>query len=181
MTLFLVFNKKNILLNVIIISVGLSAFYLNISRLPSFFPHQTEVFSINNFFEFTGNIKDLSDRARTETSRNLASNKLPENLVNEIGDSLVDVYPWDYSIIPANQLKWTPRPVIHSYASYTSWLDKKNADHFSSKASPAFIVWDLNKTTSDFNGGSAESIDNRYLFNDEPNTMVSMISNYQRY
>jgi len=179
MTLFLVFNKKNILLNFFIVSVGLSAFYLNISKLPSFFPQKTEFFSINNFFEFTGNIKDLGEKARKETSRNLASNMLPENLVNEIGDSMVDVYPWDYSIIPANQLKWTPRPVIHSYASYTPWLDKKNADHFNSENAPAFIIWDLDKITSDFNGGSAESIDNRYLLNDEPNSIVSMISNYQ--
>ncbi len=181
MALFLVFNKKNILLNFILICIGLSTFYLNISRLPSFFPSHTEFFAINNFFEFRGNFTEIQKSADSETKRNLASNRLPENLLKEIGNSLVDVYPWDYSIIPANELNWTPRPVIHSYASYTPWLDKQNADHFSSENAPLFIVWDLNKTTRDLNGGSAESIDNRYLLNDEPKTMLSMISNYHGY
>lgn len=96
-----------------------------------------------------------------------------------IGNKTVDVYPWDYSIIAANDLNWKPRPVLHSYASYTQWLDKENMLHFEDKDSPEFILWELDKITTDLNGGSMESIDNRYLLNNEPLTLETLLKKYQ--
>jgi len=181
MTLFLLFNKKNIAINFIVIGIGLSAFYLNIGSLPTFSPMHIEFFGINNFIEITAKYKSITEKARNDTDKNLESNILPRQVVDNIGESAVDIYPWDYSIIPANRLNWNPRPVIQSYASYTPWLDRQNAKHFNSETAPEYIIWDLNKLTTDINGGSAESIDYRYLLNDEPNTLISMICNFEMF
>jgi hypothetical protein len=89
------------------------------------------------------------------------------------------VYPWDYSFIPANNPNWEPRPVIHSYAAYTHWLDEQNSTHFKSGKAPRFVIWELEKETPDLNGGNLESVDNRYLLNDEPQTIHTLLSNYQ--
>lgn len=96
-----------------------------------------------------------------------------------IGNHTVDSYPWDYSIIAANNFKWQPRPVLHAYASYTPWLDSINAQHFKSEKAPDFLIWELNKITTDLNGGNFESIDNRYLLNNEPKTLEALLQRYK--
>lgn len=96
-----------------------------------------------------------------------------------IGENTVDVYPWDYSIIAANGLNWQPRPVLHAYASYTRWLDGENDEHFNSNEAPEYIIWELNKITTDYNGGNMESIDNRYLLNNEPSTLLTLLKRYR--
>ncbi|MBC8003952.1 MAG: hypothetical protein H7X84_00650 [Verrucomicrobia bacterium] len=110
----------------------------------------------------------------------IAINRLLKPVRDQIGDATVDIYPNDLTIIAANSLNWKPRPIIQSYVTYTSWLDKKNADHFRSSEAPQFFVFRLNNNSHDLNGGTLESMDNRYLLNDEPNTLIELIRNYQR-
>jgi len=179
MTLFLLFNKKKTLFNFIILTIGLSAYYLNITNLPSYVPKKIEFFGINNLADLITDYEVITGNASAATEKNLVSNKLPEQVKIQIGESATDIYPWDYSIIPANNLNWRPRPAIQSFLSYNSWLDNQNAKHFDSGSSPEYIIWDLDKLTADLNGGSAEGLDNRYLLNDEPNTIIRMICNYQ--
>lgn len=105
--------------------------------------------------------------------------RLSRESLELIGEKTVDVYPWDYSIIATNELNWQPRPVLHSYASYTKWLDGENNTHFNSDDAPEFIIWELEKITSDLNGGNLESIDNRYLLNNEPLTLITLLKRYK--
>src|SRR5690606_2024684 len=95
-----------------------------------------------------------------------------------VSGSTVDIYPWDYSVIAANKLNWRPRVVIQSYASYTSYLDGQNARHLASDQAPDYFLWESDKISKDYNGGDLNSIDNRYLLNDEPQTMLQFMSNY---
>jgi hypothetical protein len=103
---------------------------------------------------------------------------LDNSLLQIIGDKPTDIYPWDYSYIPVNQLNWRPRRVLQSYASYTRELDELNARHFQSDKAPQFLVWQLRKITKDLNGGLLESIDGRYLLNDEPLTFAELLKRY---
>jgi hypothetical protein len=102
---------------------------------------------------------------------------LPQSIIDSIKSGTVDVYPWDYSFIPINNLHWQPRVVINSYASYTSWLDIKNAEHFNSDKAPDYIIW-LNHAQG-LNNSYVNSIDDRYLLNDEPNTIIQIFRNYK--
>jgi hypothetical protein len=179
MTLFVLFSKKHLPANIIFISIGLLAFYLNLKNLPSYHSTRVEFLGVNNFSDFVTRYSSIKENANRKIENNLISNRLPRTVLEDIAESKVDVYPWDYSVIPANNLNWQPRPVIQSFLSYTSWLDKRNARHFSSEARPEFIIWDQDKITSDLNGGSSESIDNRYLLNDEPQTLLQILKHYR--
>jgi hypothetical protein len=179
MILFLVFNRKNILFNALMIGIGLTAFYWNLSRLPDFTPRRIEFFGINNFIGFISGYGETIEKASSDTRKNLESNRLPEQIRHEIGRSTADTYPWDYSIIPANDLNWEPRPVLQSFLAYTGWLENQNVLHFRSGNSPDYIIWDLDKITVDRNGGQWESVDTKYLLNDEPDLLILLICRYQ--
>lgn len=168
-------NKKrfqNLVITGIAIFLLLSAFEYAVNYSGS----KYELYKSNSFFEFVTNFRSLKLRSENKITRNIAIQKLPDPIRDSIGDQTVDCYPWDYTYIPANNLNWQPRIVLHSYAAYTHWLDKKDADHFKSGNAPEFIVFEKFKG---FNGTVLNSIDRRYILNDEPNTILSLLSNYQ--
>lgn len=101
------------------------------------------------------------------------SEKLPDTLLHLIGKKTVDVFPWNYSTVAVNKLNWRPRPSLHSYASYTAWLDEQNKEHFLSADAPHFVLWEIDEL-----GGKLNSIDFRYLLNDAPETMLTFFSSY---
>ncbi len=178
LALFILFSGKRLIINILIATAALFLLSLNSKNAMNYSPRKYEWFSAGNFFSFISDHKTLKDDAQTATSRAIAINILPDYLLEFINDYTTDVYPWDYSIIPANNLNWQHRPVIHPYASYTPWLDRQNAGHFSSAMAPDYIVWEKDKITSDVNGGKFNSIDGRYLLNDEPQTLLELINRY---
>jgi len=101
---------------------------------------------------------------------------LPDSTKQLLGTNTVDIYPWNYAIAATNHLNWQPRPVINSYACYTSWLDAQNAQHWDSEKAPQFVLWEL--TDFDERGLKLESIDSRYVLNDEPNALLRFFANY---
>jgi hypothetical protein len=123
--------------------------------------------------------RNFSDTCQQRSDRNVEVNKVSPEIRSMIGGKTVDIYPWNYYYIAANNFKWQPRPVIHSYAAYTQWLDDLNAKHMSSKDAPEFVIWEMQADSRDASGGNMEGVDGRYVLNDEPHTMLSMIANYR--
>ncbi|MDD4148547.1 MAG: hypothetical protein PHE33_00810 [Bacteroidales bacterium] len=177
--IFNIFSQKNRFKNIIFSVLAVFAISYNNQNALNYSDSEQTILKSNNFIEFIGEYKKLKTQ-NAEISENLiAANKLPPELLKIIGDAKTDIYPWDYSIIAANKLNWKPRVVIQSYAAYTSWLDKQNAVHFSSENAPEFIFWHNGDKLSGLNGGTVNSIDSRYLLNDEPQTLIEMIRNYK--
>lgn len=125
-------------------------------------------------------IKNISDALKyksyreqlvNESDKNLEKQRLSAEILAVLGQSSVDVYPWDTTFIHANSLNWRPRPVFQSQVSYTPWLDEFNANFFASKDAPGFIIWTTEHQTY--------SIDARYLLNDEPKTIFKIIKDYE--
>jgi hypothetical protein len=54
-----------------------------------------------------------------------------------------------------------------------------NASHFSGEKAPRYIIWELRKISQDIHGGMIESIDGRYLLNDEPDALLAMLRHYE--
>ncbi|MBE0640968.1 MAG: hypothetical protein IH599_02965, partial [Bacteroidales bacterium] len=163
----------------ILIGISLTVFSLNLPHALHYVPAQYELSGIHRMKTLFTGLEDIRSKAENESRGNIAMHSLPEYMRKRIGDSEVDIYPWDLSIVPANGLNWKPRVVIQSYAAYTSWLDEQNARHFRSEEAPRFILWELQKTTPDLNGGMLSSIDQRYLLNDEPRALETMMTHYQ--
>lgn len=180
MVLFVIYKRKDLLLNSSIVVVAAILFVLNMKNVENPQPITFHCSGIVNFANFVSSYSKIKETSAAQNQKNIESNRLPAEIREKISNSTVDIYPWDYTIVAANELNWKARPVIQSYAAYTSWLDEKNAEHFKSKEAPEYFIFDLNKITFDLNGEKLESIDNRYLLNDEPQTLLQIIKNYRR-
>ena len=131
---------------------------------------------VQRYHEWAFDRDAMSQRALEVSTRNLAVQQLPKELVDRLRSGTVDVYPWEFSFIPANGLQWKPRPVLQSYASYTPWLDGHNADFFRDRYGADRILWHFN---ADKWGGRMGSVDDRYLLNDEPRTILAILDQYR--
>ena len=67
--------------------------------------------------------------------------RLPAEIRSLIGQSSVDVMPWESSLAVLNGLNYQPRPIPQSYSAYTPWLDNLNALFLASTNAPAFILF----------------------------------------
>jgi hypothetical protein len=67
--------------------------------------------------------------------------RLPQAFVNKIGRASVDVVPHDLGLAAHHQLRYTPRPLIQSYAAFTPYLDELDARFFRNAKAPKFVVY----------------------------------------
>ena len=92
--------------------------------------------------------------------------KLPNAVLQKIGNNTVDVLPWNILLLLQNNLNYRPRPVLQSYSAYTQYLENMNFKHYNSKNAPEFVIYEV------------AGIDNRYAFFDESKVNVALIKNY---
>jgi len=81
--------------------------------------------------------------------------------------SSADSIPWDITDIPANGLRYRPRPIIQSYSAYTPSLQELNRKHFLGKQAPSYLVM------------SAQSIDGRNHPDLDYPSLEAIASKYQ--
>jgi hypothetical protein len=167
------------ILNSVLSGVIVVLFYLTLQQSYYFEPFHIKANGVQMIFTNAINYRYFADTCDQSSDKATERNKLDQRILDLIGNKTVDIYPWDYSYIAANNLNWLPRSVIQSYASYTSELDRLNARHLESDKAPEFIIWELRKITHDIHAGTLESIDGRYLLNDEPDALMAMLCNYE--
>ncbi len=90
---------------------------------------------------------------------------IPLNILDKIGHSSIDVFPWDIEYLIQNKLNFTPRPVFQTYTAYTAYLEDKNYEYYL-KNGPEYVLYDY------------DAIDNRYPFNDELKVNLFLAKNY---
>ena len=125
-----------------------------------------------NIYNASFGYKSYRIKLEDASEKNLKEQLLSEKMLEEIGRSPVDVYPYDSTYSLANGLNWRSRPVFQSYFAYTPWLDMSNYNFFTGVDTPAYIIWVKHEH------GLADSVDGRYLFNDEPKTIYAILNNY---
>lgn len=106
-----------------------------------------------------------------ESLQRFAVVNLPQIQGMDLSKHSVDIYPYNLSIIAAQELTWQPRPVIQSYTSYTGYLDNMNADFINRGRSADIMIW--------HGAPSLIEIDDRYLLNSEPNTVFALFNHYK--
>ncbi|ODV39233.1 hypothetical protein [Microcystis aeruginosa] len=92
--------------------------------------------------------------------------KLPDSVLEKVQGKTIDIIPWEFSLIPGNQLNWKPRPIIQSYSAYTENLDELNYQSLS-KSPRDYLIYHF------------QSIDGRHPFFDEPKAFSYVVCNYQ--
>ncbi len=179
--IYLFYEKKHMFRSLIIGVLAIFLFVVNMKQSNNYPPLIYESFKINNFTDLLFDINSIKVKENKQINLEAEKYLLPDGIRKQIGNASVDIYPWNYFIIAINNLNWQPRPVIQSYAAYSSWLDKQNSQHFNSEKAPEFLIWELNKVVLDtINGGDMVSIDQRYLLNDEPQCMIQLLSSYKQ-
>jgi hypothetical protein len=121
-----------------------------------------------------GNIRAMVQLEQTrealdiESRAKLASKQLPISWLDVMRDSdgSVDVFPWELSYAPANDLPWDPNPLLQTYAAFTADLDQKSAQHYADPDAPDFVILEF------------KSLDRRHPLLDAPATTREMFRRY---
>ena len=123
------------------------------------------------FFHYKQYISDID----YETKCSLQQSQLCDTMRQLIGDSSIDIYPFEFSYAAQNQLNWQPRAALGTALS--PWLEQKSARNFSEKQDAIqFVLWHFQ---ADAYGNFANSIDNRYFLNDEPEVVRNILNHYE--
>jgi hypothetical protein len=174
--LVLIYMQRRKPVHLVFLSIPPVLLYINMMGFAAQPPtYYMQAMNFTNFYNEVLNRDEYCKSFEGKVRQNLEASKLDEETRRLIGNSTIDIYPFDFSFVPANGLNWKPRPVLQTYAAYTTWLDKQNANHFDSNQAPDFILWHL---SGDMHGQIA-SIDNRYLLNDEPQGILSILNHYK--
>ncbi|MCL5261219.1 MAG: hypothetical protein M1561_06060 [Gammaproteobacteria bacterium] len=177
---FLVIASSNKKILVLLI-IGLAALFFSLKN-------QFAVGYKNNFLVLNTqgltNIKtkifqypEYKDSLLRLSAKNLKQGKMPKIVLEKVGNSSVDIYPEDVSLIVANFLNWQPRPLAQSLLITTAYLDQLNATHFAdSDKAPSFIIWAPLKLNS---GLFRVDGDGRYLLSEAPATIYQILKWYK--
>jgi hypothetical protein len=96
----------------------------------------------------------------------MATPNLPSEIRQMIGKQTVDVVPTEISLIYFNHLTYNPRPIIQSYQAYNDYLDLKNRAKYLSNSRPDWIIYQVG------------TLDNKYAWGEETQTLLAMIQGY---
>ena len=69
--------------------------------------------------------------------------KLPQTLLDKIGNATVDIVPHQVTYLFFNKLNYNPRPVIQSYQANSDWLMQKNGEKYLSDTAPAYVLYHI--------------------------------------
>lgn len=95
--------------------------------------------------------------------------ELPKEMLNEIGNNTVTIYPYEVSYYENNNINFIPMPIFQAYSAYTPYLDNLNANFFDNDNSPKYIIFEW------------RNIDGRLPLTDTPKTFRNIYNNYYIY
>jgi hypothetical protein len=139
-------------------------------QIPMYKGIEREIVGVNNFRNILKH-NDYKQKTISISEKNISENRFPHEIREIIGDRTVDAYPWEFSYIAANQLKWKPRKTL----GISLFSQNDNSEYYLNSTSPDFIIFHL---VDDYFGGKLGSLDNRYILNDEPKYINFLLNNY---
>lgn len=129
---------------------------------------------VKNFAEVVFDYKGFIEKNQRISAESIKPSVLSKGMLQEIGKSTIDFYPWDFSYVPANELNWKPRTTLQSGA-FSNWLDLQSAQNFKKSTGPEFI---LLHQVDDWNYGLLGSNDGRHMLSEEPQTIIEIFNRY---
>jgi hypothetical protein len=175
--LFLLLNSNAKAIAVMMPLAAISLLYANMVMTNSYtIDDRKRMTGIGNFITFVTDYKNAVQLTKQEDSATLQSKMLTGEQRALIENKTVDCYPMELAYVAANTLNWAPRPNLQILA-YTPWLDNHNAAFLNSHDAPKFYIWELEQSgypTDNYN----YSLDNHFLFNDEPQTVYNFFNHY---
>lgn len=152
----------------ILLTVNLSA--LNTSEVP------VMTAGPKNLVTCVINGRTLADSSQAYIDKSLSSRRLDGRLCEMIGNATVDCYPWEHVYVAANHLRWQPHRSIELASGNSLWLNRQSAMNFGRL--PEAVDYVLLHRVNYGGEDGLLSLDGRYLLNDEPAIVDSMLCNY---
>lgn len=165
-------NSKILLLA--LMAVG--SFYLNLRSAEGFVHFAIKPLGWKRAYEWTFHFNQKKRDAVEMSNSAIAPHKLPDSIRNYIGNKTVDIFPWHYTYAAANQFNLQPRHIPQSYAAYHPWLDQLDSTFFTGTKAPEILLIHL-KNPSEM--GQFMGIDDRYLLQDAPKTLLAITNHYK--
>ena len=172
--LILAFSDKKKFQILVLATISIALLYGNMTNIPVYKGIRIEINGINNFSESVLHFKQFKSKYKHISLKNVSNNTLDNNVLEIIGNSTIDVFPWELSFIAANNLNYKARQTLQG-GSYSSWLDQKGADDFKLDNGADFLIFHYVKDKWE---GDFGSIDGRFLLNDNPKTIINILNNY---
>ncbi|MCL2435298.1 MAG: hypothetical protein FWD09_04045 [Lentimicrobiaceae bacterium] len=169
--LILLISKEKRILTFIVACSTVLLLYANMRAVSWYRGINREVVGVNNFVDVL-HYRDFTQRIASMSERNVSPNKLTDEQKAFIGDQTIDIYPWDFSYIAANNFRWKPRRTLELATSANSqWASAEAAKNFLlHEDAPEFVLFHYQK--------GMESIDDRYVLSDEPLIMYNILNHY---
>lgn len=104
--------------------------------------------------------------------------KLPDNIVAQIGNQTIDVYPYNNEYMLANKLNYQHRPSFQNYMTLTPVLDNLNAKFFASHEAPEYVLWTGSIRCVNSSCEPYDDFDDKYTLNEDPMTTMAILSYY---
>lgn len=157
-------------------ALSVMLFYANMMNVPLFSGYKIEVVGINNFTQTLVNYRSFNKKYGLISESDIKANVVDQKTATLIDGKTIDIYPWDLSYVPANSFNWKPRTTLEIGAATSPWLSHKNAICYSGINAPDFVLFHL---SDDQWGGKFGSIDGRYILNDEPEVIFTLLNHYE--
>jgi len=103
---------------------------------------------------------------------------LDPGMVQRVGQSKIDVYPYNNEYLLANGLNYRHRPLFQSYMTLTPKLDAMNQRFFEAAERPAFMLWTAGAACGSPQCRVFDGFDNKYALNEDPLTSSTILMNY---
>jgi hypothetical protein len=116
----------------------------------------------------------FKEQAWLASQQQLQPYRLSDSLLKIIGRGTVDIFPWELGYISANSLNYKPRPLFQVGCANHPQLDARNAAFLEAQGAE-YILW----TRHNWEGQAQYSLDRRYLFNEDGQTMFALLNRYR--
>ncbi|HRS69587.1 MAG TPA: hypothetical protein P5289_00650 [Bacteroidales bacterium] len=172
--LLIIYTKKYATKLIILALLNITFIYANIKYIPMYDPIKIEINGINNFYKTVIKFNTFQKTYIEQSQKNLEECLLDPEILTLLDNNTVDIYPWELTYAAANKLNYKARKTLQA-GSFATWLDKKSAQDFDLVNGPEYLIFHFVK---DRWGGNFGSIDQRYLLNDNPKTILQILTNY---
>lgn len=121
---------------------------------------------------------DFSIPYASRMKQTYAQFALPDSVVQRIGASAIDVYPYNNEYMFANELNYVHRPVFQNYMTLTPRLDAMNQTFFESSSRPQFLLWTAGIACPNDVCNPFDGFDQKMALNEDPLTSSAILLNY---
>lgn len=172
--LLIIYTKKHATKLIFLALLNITFIYANMKHIPMYHPIKIEINGINNFYKTVIKFNTFQKTYIEQSRKNLEKCLLDPEIITLIDNNTVDIYPWELTYAAANKLNYKARKTLQA-GSFATWLDEKSAQDFDSVNGAEYLIFHFVK---DIWGGNFGSIDQRYLLNDNPKTILQILTNY---